>query len=91
MWCAKRSANSIAMPLELYGTPSCPYTAELRSELQWDGKSFVEYDVEADAVARERLFALVSGPVSVPVLVEDGSIVQIGFKGRGCYVTGSRS
>ena len=49
------------MPLELYGTRSCPYTAELRSELQWDGKPFVEYDVEADAGARRRLFALVSG------------------------------
>ena len=75
------------MPLELYGTQSCPYTAELRSQLQWDDRSFLEYDVDRDAAARERLFALVKGPVSVPVLVEEGRIVQIGWQGRACYVT----
>jgi mycoredoxin len=78
------------MPLELYGTSGCPYTAELRSELEWDGKPFVEYDVEADIVARERLFGLVSGAVSVPVLVDDGRVVQIGYKGRACYVAAPR-
>jgi mycoredoxin len=74
------------MPLELYGTRGCPYTAELRAELEWDAKPFVEYDIDVDAVARERLFALVSGPVSVPVLVEGGQVLQIGWKGQGCYV-----
>lgn len=79
------------MPLELYGTRSCPYTAELRSELQWDGKAFVEYDVEADAGARDRLFSLVSGAVRVPVLVEDGQVVQVGWNGQGCYVTAAHT
>ncbi len=79
------------MPLELYGTRSCPYTAELRSELQWDGKPFVEYDVEADAGALRRLFALVSGSVSVPVLVEDGQVIQVGWNGQGCYVAAART
>jgi glutaredoxin 3 len=79
------------MPLELYGTRSCPYTAELRSELQWDGRSFVEYDVEDDAEARRRLFALVSGAVSVPVLVEDGQVIQVGWNGQGCYVAAARA
>lgn len=74
------------MPLELYGTRGCPYTAELRAELEWDGKPFVEYDVDADAAARERLFALVKAPASVPVLVEEGRVVQVGWKGQGCYV-----
>ncbi|MGB8908149.1 MAG: Uxx-star family glutaredoxin-like (seleno)protein [Candidatus Cybelea sp.] len=74
------------MPLELYGTQTCPYTAELRGELDWQGKEFVEYDVDADAAARERLFSLVRGAVSVPVLVEEGRVVQIGWQGRGCYV-----
>ncbi len=74
------------MPLELYGTRTCPYTAELRCELDWQGKEFVEYDVDADPVARERLFGLVSGAVSVPVLVDEGRVVQVGWQGRGCYV-----
>jgi len=76
------------MPLELYGTRGCPYTAELRAELEWDNRAFVEYDVESDTTARERLFALCNGPVSVPVLVENGSVVQVGWKGQGCYVAG---
>jgi len=79
------------MPLELYGTRSCPYTAELRSELQWDGTPFVEYDVEADAEARRRLCSLVSGAVSVPVLVEDGQVIQVGSNGQGCYVAAART
>jgi mycoredoxin len=73
--------------VELYGTSSCPYTAELRDDLTWRGIDFVEYDVDTDARARERLFALVpQTPRTVPVLVENGSIVQVGWQGRGCGV-----
>jgi mycoredoxin len=78
------------MPLELYGTRSCPYTAELRAQLEWDDRPFVEYDVEADAAARDRLFMLITGSASVPVLVEDGRVVQVGWQGRSCYVAAER-
>lgn len=74
------------MALELYGTRSCPYTAELREELQWNRTPYVEYDVELDDAARARLFALIPAPRTVPVLVESGQVVQIGFQGRGCTV-----
>jgi glutaredoxin 3 len=73
--------------LELYGTASCPYTAELRADLVWRRVEFVEYDVDADAAARERLFALIpQAPRSVPVLVEEGRVIQVGWQGRGCAV-----
>jgi mycoredoxin len=75
--------------LELYGTGSCPYTAELRADLEWKAREFVEYDVDEDLAARERLFALVPQPCSVPVLVEDGTVVQVGWQGRGCAVIDS--
>ncbi|HKU82208.1 MAG TPA: glutaredoxin [Candidatus Tumulicola sp.] len=75
------------MPLELYGTQACPYTADLRAELDWDAKVYVEYDVETDAQARARLFALTAGAGGVPVLVENGRVVQVGYNGRSCYVT----
>ncbi len=74
------------MTLELYGTAACPYTAELRADLEWRGKTFVEYDVDEDLDARERFFGLAPQPCSVPVLVEDGQIVQVGWQGRGCAV-----
>ncbi len=74
------------MEIELFGTPSCPYTSELREQLQWDGRDFVEYDVEADAEARRRMLALTGGRRTVPVLVEGGRVTQIGMHGRGCTV-----
>jgi mycoredoxin len=71
--------------LELYGAASCPYTAQLRDDLDFRGRTFTEYDVEADDAARLRLRAL-SGGGAVPVLVENERVVQIGYEGRSCYV-----
>jgi hypothetical protein len=62
------------------------YTAELRAELEWDGRPFVEYDVETDPEALSRMVTLTGGRI-VPVLVEDERVVQIGWHGRGCFVT----
>ena len=71
--------------LELYGTASCPYTAELRDDLAFRGREVVEYDVASDAGALRRLAALTNGG-AVPVLVENGRVVQVGYAGRACYV-----
>jgi len=72
--------------LELYGTAGCPYTGEMREWLEWKGREFSEYDVDADSLARERLRSLVQPPFSVPVLVENGKVIQVGWQGRSCVV-----
>jgi len=72
--------------LELYGTARCPHTQEMREWLEWKRCDFEEYDVEADAEARHRMRALAAGQRSVPLLVEDGKVVQIGWQGRSCMV-----
>lgn len=72
--------------LELFGTASCPYTQELREWLEWRRREFVEYDVEADPDARRRMRTLDSNLLTVPVLVEDGKIIQVGWNGHGCVV-----
>lgn len=72
--------------LELYGTLHCPYTREMREWLEWRGQEFVEYDVEADPAARARLHTIAGGQRTVPVLVEDGKVVQVGWQGRGCVI-----
>ncbi len=72
---------------ELYGTSSCQFTSELREWLEWRGEPFVEYDVETDGAARARLRALAGGQRTVPVLVEAGRVVQVGWQGRGCIVS----
>jgi glutaredoxin len=72
--------------LELFGTPSCPYTSEMREWLEWKGREFAEYDVDTDKHARERMRSLAQPPYTVPLLVEDGKVVQVGWQGRGCTV-----
>ena len=74
------------MAYELFGTRSCPYTQEMREWLEWKGYDYIEYDVEADAGARERMIVIAGGQRIVPVLAENDSAVQIGWQGRGCVV-----
>lgn len=71
---------------ELYGTSTCPYTRDMREWLELRGMDFVEYDVELDRAARDRLRNIAGPQRTVPVLVEDGSVVQVGWQGRGCTV-----
>lgn len=72
--------------LELFGTASCPYTQEMRDWLEWRGREFVEYDVERDRAAQERMRSLAGNARIVPLLVEDDKVVQVGWQGRGCTV-----
>lgn len=66
---------------------SCPYCAELREQLTWDGEEFVEYDVESDAAARERLARIAPELTVVPIVVRDGVVARVGWQGRGCQLT----
>ena len=72
--------------LELFGTPRCPHTAEMRDWLEFRRKDFIEYDVEADPEARQRMYELTDGQRSVPILLEDGKVSQVGWQGRCCML-----
>jgi glutaredoxin len=72
--------------LELYGMSSCPWTHELREWLEWTRRRYREYDIETDPEARRRLRELDSSLHQIPVLVEDGKVVQVGWQGHGCPV-----
>ena len=72
--------------LELFGTARCPHTGEMRDWLEWMRSEFIEYDVEADPVARARMREIARGQRTVPLLVEDGKVVQVGWQGHGCVV-----
>src|SRR6202142_466683 len=92
--CKPRSTTSSARlwrcwpvaKLELYGAARCPHTSEMREWLEWKRSDFVEYDVEADPEARARMRAIAGGQRTVPLLVEDSKVVQVGWQGRGCIV-----
>ena len=73
--------------LELYGSSRCPYTQELRDWLEWTKRDFLEYDVEADPEARARMHSLAADVRTVPVLIENGKVIQVGWQGRGCVIS----
>lgn len=77
--------------LELYGSPQCPYTRDMREWLEWTRRDYCEYDVESDAAACARLRLLTGGLGSVPVLVEEGRVIQVGWQGRSCVVGGAET
>jgi glutaredoxin 3 len=58
----------------------------MRDWLEWQRRDFVEYDVDLDRDARLRLRELSAGQRSVPVLVEDNKVIQIGWQGRTCMI-----
>jgi glutaredoxin len=72
--------------LELYGTERCPHTQDMRDWLEFNRRDFVEYDVEADPLARQRMREIDSSLRKVPVLVEDGKVLQVGWQGHGCLI-----
>jgi glutaredoxin 3 len=76
----------MAKPVELYVTAGCPYSAAAREDLEWRGVVFEEYDVEQDRDAYERMLELTGGNRTVPVVVEDGKPVRVGWMGQGCFV-----
>lgn len=71
---------------ELFGTSACQFTSDLREWLEMRRADFDEYDVESDPDARQRMRGYVGAERTVPVLVQDGKVVQIGWQGRGCVV-----
>lgn len=71
--------------LELFGSSGCPYTQEMREWLEFSRHEFVEFDVDRDAAAFTRMREI-TGQRTVPVLLDDGKVAQIGWQGRGCVV-----
>ena len=73
-------------PVELYTAAGCEHSAAAREDLEWRGVDFVEYDVENDREAYERMLGITGGNRTVPVIVEKGKSVQVGWMGRGCFI-----
>jgi glutaredoxin 3 len=58
----------------------------MRDWLEWKRTEFVEYDVELDPEARRRMGEIARGQRSVPILVEDGRVIEVGWQGRSCII-----
>jgi glutaredoxin 3 len=73
-------------PVELYTTTGCEYSDAAREDLEWRGVDFVEYDVERDREAYARMLQITGGNRTVPVIVEEGRPIQVGWMGQGCFI-----
>jgi glutaredoxin 3 len=58
----------------------------MRDRLEFRRCDFVEYDVENDPAARYRMRELTGGQRNVPLLAEEGKVLQVGWQGRSCIV-----
>ena len=65
------------MSLELFGTHRVRIPPSSAQNCNGTARRFVEYDVDEDAQARTRICAR-QRAANVPVLVEDGQVVQVG-------------
>ena len=76
----------IVARLELHSTARCPHTPEMRDWLEFRRCDFVEYDAENDPADRRRMRELTGGQRNVPLLPEDGKVLQVDWQGRSCIV-----
>ena len=63
--------------INLYTTPTCPYSQMAKSWLDQNKVAYKEFDVISDPAARKRIIAK-SGRQSVPQ-IEIGNVVIVGF------------
>jgi glutaredoxin 3 len=65
----------------IYGKDSCPYTQAARDDFTRRGVPFEYVNVKKNAADLERMLTLTSGRRAVPVIVDEGGQVTIGFGG----------
>ena len=65
----------------VYGKDACPYTRAAREDLGARGVQFTYFDVKKDAAAMKRFLELSGGDRQVPLIVDAGGRVSVGFGG----------
>ena len=67
----------------MYTKPGCPYCAKAKDWYSENGISFTEKNAQDNRDFRAEMFTFSNGDPTVPVIVEDGKLKQIGWEGRG--------
>jgi glutaredoxin 3 len=68
--------------LDLYIKDGCPYCAKQMQEFDREGVAYRVYNVSRDAAALKKVKE-VYGADKVPVVVEDGKVKAVGYRGQG--------
>ncbi|HZS05154.1 MAG TPA: glutaredoxin [Blastocatellia bacterium] len=67
----------------IYTKPDCPYCAKAREWYTARGIQFTDKNAQDNREYRREMFRFSDGNPTVPVIVEDGRLKQIGWEGRG--------
>ncbi len=67
----------------IYTKPGCPYCAKAREHYTKHGIPFEDRNAQDNLEYRAEMLAISNGDPTVPTIVEDGKLKQIGWEGRG--------
>lgn len=71
------------MALIIYTKPGCPYCAKAKEHYRSQGVDFDERNAQDNLDFRAEMLSYSNGDPTVPVIVEDGALKEIGWEGRG--------
>ena len=67
----------------IYTKPGCPYCAKAKDWYTQQGIAFEERNAQDNREYRREMFSYSDGDPTVPVIIIDGKLKQIGWEGRG--------
>ena len=71
------------MSLIIYTKPGCPHCAKAREHYTQKGIAFEDRNAQDNLDYRKEMFLYSYGDPTVPVIVKNGRLQQIGWEGRG--------
>jgi glutaredoxin 3 len=67
----------------IYTKPGCPHCTKAKTWYTSHGIAFNEKNAQDNREYRREMFSFSDGDPTVPVIVIDGKLKQIGWEGRG--------
>ena len=71
------------LEVKIYTKPGCPHCAKAMAYYNEHKIPFQEFNAQDNLDYRKEMLAISKGDPTVPVIVEDGRLKQIGWEGRG--------
>lgn len=67
----------------MYTKPDCPHCAKARAYYNSEGIVFEDRNAQDNLEYRREMFSYTGGDPTVPTIVEDGHLKQVGWEGKG--------
>jgi glutaredoxin len=77
------SQGEFSLEVKIYTKPGCPYCAKAREFYNERGIAFQDLNAQDNMKLRAEMLSITDGDPTVPVIVENGRLKQIGWEGRG--------